>query len=142
MSLKHGIPYLRQRILDLNDGFIETDKPFDSDIPSTVIDKSFYLFVQGVYSEARNMIDLPMIFQCEVRFFRKGYYSESNARDYVIADSENILKSCMKIINANTQPSIKNVTMRTIDIEALKDNDNTVMCKILFDLRIVIDPNL
>jgi hypothetical protein len=142
MSLSDGIPYLRDRILELNDGFNEVDKPFESDIPSTVIDKSFYFLIQGAYGENRSMIDFPMILQCELRLFRKGYNNESAARSYVLIDGENIMKNCMKITNANTQPSIKNVTMRTIDIESLKDNDNTIMIKILFDIRIIIDPNL
>lgn len=142
MSLTHAVPYLVDRVLELGDDFREIEKPFETDIPSTIIDKSFYIIFIGAYSESRNMIDFPMVAQCEMRIFRKGFASESNGRVFALADAHAIIKNCMKISNSNTQPSIKNVVARTVDIEALKDNDNTVMAKILFDLRIVIDPNL
>lgn len=121
--------------------FREADKPFDQSIPGSVVDKSYSIVLDRVAGVNRNAIDFLSVASVYINLYRKGFISEAKAREYAIIDSEAIVKECMKVKNANTQPSIKNVKMRTIDIVPLPSNDNTVIARILFDVNIRIDPN-
>lgn len=141
MSYADLFPYFRARLAEAGQ-FVEADKPFDQSIASSVIDKSYSIILERVSGINRNMIDFASVASVYINLYRKGYISESKARELAIIDSEAIIKSCMKISNANTQPSIKNVKMRTIDIVPVPNNDNTVVARINFDVKIIIDPNL
>jgi hypothetical protein len=141
VSYSDVLPYFRTYIAAAGP-FTEVDKPFDQSIPSSIIDRSYSLEVERVSGINRNMIDFSSTVSIFVNLYRKGYISESKARENALIDSELIIKSCMKIVNSNTQPSIKNVKMRTVDINPVPNNDNTVVARINFDVYIIIDPNL
>jgi hypothetical protein len=141
VSFVDVFPYFRKYIAEAGP-FTEQDKPFDQSIASTVIDRSYSIILERVSGVNRNMIDFASTASIYINLYRKGYISESKARELAIVDVEAIVKSCMKIANSNTQPSIKNVKMRTVDIVPVPNNDNTVVARINFDVNIIIDPNL
>jgi hypothetical protein len=133
-------PYFKKCIGDT--GFFKyMDKPFDQSIPSTVLDRSYTIVFERISGVSRNAIDFEMMASIYVYLYRKGYQYESKAREEAAKDSEIIIKACMKVLNANTQPAIKNVSMRTIDIEAFPSNDNTVLSRINFDVKLRMNPN-
>lgn len=114
--------------------FKEVEKPFDQSIPSTVIDRSYSIVLERVSGINRNMVDFHCIASVFVNLYRKGFINEYKAREAALIDSEQIVNSMMKVVNSNTQPLIKNVKMRTIDINGVEGNDNLVLSKINFDI--------
>ena len=140
MAYSDIFDYFREKIPQAGP-FKETSKPFDQSIPSSIIDRSFSIVLDRISGVNRNEIDFLSIASVYINLYRKGFISESKAREYAIIDSEAIIKECMKVVNANTQPAIKNVKMRSIDIIGLESNDNTVLCRINFDVNIRMNPN-
>jgi hypothetical protein len=133
-------PYFEKCIKEIG-LFKLVEKPFDQSIPSTILDRSYSIVFERISGVNRNMIDFTMSASIFILLYRKGYTSESKAREEAAKDSERIVKACMKVSNANTQPAIKNVSLRTIDIEAFPNNDNIVTSRINFDVLIKMDPN-
>jgi hypothetical protein len=140
MSFEDIGPYFRARIKEAG-SFKEIDKPFDQSIPSTILDKSWTLVFDRITGNNRNMIDFHMVASIYINLYRKGYALESRAREEAAKDAEIIMKKCMAVSQANTQEAIKNVTMRSIALEPIPSNDNTVVARINFDVSIRINPN-
>lgn len=140
MVLDDIVPYLNDCIKPLL-VFKYINKPFDQSIPSTIIDRSYTIVFDRISGVDRNMIDFKMIASVYILLYRKGYQYEDKARVEAVNDSESIMKACMKVVNANTQPAIKNVSMRSIDIETIPGNDNTVVSRINLDVFIRMNPN-
>jgi hypothetical protein len=136
-------PYFTSKIGSITGKkFTYLNKPFDQSIPSTVIDRGYSIIFERVSGVSRNMIDFHMVASIYVLLYIKGYQYEDKAREDAAKDSELIIKACMKVLNANTQPAIKNVSMRTIDIEPLPGNDNTIVSRINFDVSLRMNPNI
>lgn len=133
-------PYFQERLKALA-VFKYVAKPFDQSIPSSIIDRSYTIIFERISGVSRNMVDFHMIASIHILLYRKGYQYEDKAREDAAKDSESIIKECMKVVNANTKPGIKNVTMRNIDIEAIPGNDNIVMSRINFDVALRMNPN-
>jgi hypothetical protein len=133
-------PYFIKCIKDIG-LFKYVNKPFDQSIPSTIIDRSYTIVFDRISGDRRNMIDVSMIANIYILLYRKGYQHEDVAREEAAKDSERIIKSCIKVANANNQIAIKNVSFRSVDIESLPSNDNIVVSKISFDVLLKMDPN-
>jgi hypothetical protein len=140
MSFSHITPYFKNAIGSLNK-FKYVSKPFDQSIPSTILDRSYTIVFDRFSGVGRNMIDFQVVATVYVYLYRKGYQYEEQAREAAAIDSEAIVKASMNYMRAYGQPIIKNVLMKSIDIEAFPSNDNTVASRLTFDVTLRIDPN-
>ena len=140
MSFSDVYTYFREKV-NAAGPYKEIEKPFDQSIPSSIIDRSYSIVFERMSGVNRNMVDFQCLFSVYVNLYRKGFINELRTRELALSDSEAIVKSCMKIVNANTQLSIKNVKIRTIDIAPLESNDNSVLCRMNFDVNLRFDPN-
>jgi hypothetical protein len=140
MSFSDVYIYFRDKV-NTAGPFKEIEKPFDQSIPSSIIDRSYSIVFERMSGVNRNMVDFQCLFSVYVNLYKKGFINELKTREAALADSEIIIKNCMKVVNANTQLSIKNVKIRTIDIAPIGSNDNSVVSRMNFDVNLRFDPN-
>lgn len=101
-----------------------------SNIPSTIMDKSFYLGSPVISSRKLNQNDHEFDIVMDMSVFFKGYRDPSEGLDRAIESIELLVKEIEKPSN-RLGACIKNVVTQNIAMEAIADsNDNAIRVRI------------
>lgn len=141
MSMINAREYIRSRAKSL--GLSEWKDGFDSsNLPDTILDKSFWLDMSDIASGIRrDQIDYEINFPISVRLFRKGYRTPADAIDDSIALIENLIKAVCAPAQANAQKNgIIGVTFDTSRIEPISaSNNNSVVATVTFNFFVILN---
>ncbi len=127
MSLTKVVPYFRTVMTTL--GHKEwKDALDDTNIPSTVLDRSFHIMV-GDSTPIKQNQDLIEINQAmSISLFVKGYRDTATGRDQALTYQEAIIRKALEDARrATTYDGVKNVKYAGGNISELSDTNNNVM---------------
>lgn len=129
-------PFIRE-IME-GQGFEEWTDAFNtSNIPETLLDKSFHILSPSGEGVSLNMNDQVINFEQQVSIFRKGFENPADAIDEVISDIRGIL--CEILSPAERVQEHLNVIFEGFTIEPLNaDNDNSVKATITFNVQVAM----
>ena len=136
MSLASVRPFYRGRIKGL--GYTE-HKDFTniSNIPSTVIDRSFHLESGEIVPSSGNQLSYTINYPIVIRIFRKGFKNPHELNNELDSDIDIILADLLA-------PSVKNTTtikdvvvsgVRRIELDV--SNDNAIILEISCNTKII-----
>lgn len=136
MSLSNVRGYFIARLDGL--GFTEwRDGFFQENIPETILDKSFHVFLESVGGGPINHTHQDTVSSVIVRVFFRGYRDVTEAIDEAISGLETIVKDVCKVSNRTEE--LLNVVFDGADFEPLNvANDNSVLLTIRFGASVVI----
>lgn len=133
MNLDGFRAFLRTRLDAL--GYREWEDGFNrSNIPSTIIDKSYHIQVGTIGTGPSNQVH--HIFRYPVRLFvlLKGFRSPSQAIDQGLTEAQNILDDILSVDVRLQSNGLKDVRPVSIDVLPLSEsNDNTIIVDIALE---------
>jgi hypothetical protein len=113
MSLTAIRPYFTARLTDA--GFTEWEDAFqDDNIPSTLLDRSFFQLITNASGVQTNNNSIEVTTLVEVRCFFKGYNTPRVAYEEAIAKSEEVIKACVSVVNQDGT-ALKGVYLNTLN---------------------------
>lgn len=133
MTLGGVRDFFRTRLDGL--GYTEWGDGFSSqNIPSTLIDKSYFLEVGKIISRPANQLHHTFSYPLKIYVFLKGFRDPSAAIDNGLADAHLILDDILdKTVRLQTN-GLKDIRPVSIDVKPLSDsNDNNVVIEMEFD---------
>lgn len=139
MSLTQIFPYFQDRFEDA--GFTEWQEPFDTEnIPSTQIDNAYHITLGSVSNDQTNHTDIAMIASVQIDCFLQGFRDTKTKVQEAIARAEDIISSCCSSKNYQDSTQIKGVIFNNFSLAPFEtdDNDNIVVCSIVFDVRVFV----
>lgn len=128
--------YIKGRVLDIDSSFKEHADAFNSDnIPKTLKNKSFFIKYDNTSNNvsASNWVDDNI--SVELDLFFKGYRSTQQALDDSMDLAHRIKLSACNICNW-VEP-IKHVSGDSVISEAVVSNDNQIIIRLQFTLKMV-----
>lgn len=136
MSLSSVRPYVRSRLEGL--GYTEWADGFNYDnIPETILDRSFHVFIESISGGSINQADQETVAAIILRVFFRGYRDASEAIDQSISGLETIVKDVCKASNRTSV--LTNVVFDGADFEPLTvNNDSSVLLTIRLGARVII----
>lgn len=138
MSFESVRPYFAARCTAV--GLKEHKDAFnDENIPSTYLDGSFHVLLNGFDGIKLNQNDQESRCKVAVSFWLKGFRTPSEGLDRAVAKSELLLKETLKNSNRLGQ-CIKNVVFNDVSYSALSDdNDNAIKVTMNFTAFVIIE---
>jgi hypothetical protein len=139
MSFAHLRPYFRDRIRTVG-GLNEWKVGLNTDnIPSSILDGSFHIDISGFNQIKQNQDCLDASGEVIIKLFAKGAKDPQKAVDWVIAKGQAVLEESLKATNRLTQPSIKNVTLKSFTPAPYSpSDDNDVELRMVFEVHLVL----
>jgi len=141
MSMTNARAYLRSRAKAI--GLTEWKDGFDSsNIPDTILDKSFWIDMGDITSGVkRDQYDQEIQFPLSIKIYKKGYKSPADGIDDSVLLVENLIKEACDPDKALTQGNgIVNVSFDTSRIEPLSSsNNNSVVSSVTFNFLIILN---
>jgi len=136
MSLENVRTYFRSRLDGL--GYSEWKDGFAFDnIPETVLDRSYHVFIESISGGPINHTHQDTESEVVVRLFYRGYRMASEAIDDSISGVEAIIADVCKV--ANRTATLLNVIFDTADFNPLNaENDNSVFVEMRFSARVIL----
>jgi len=135
MSLVNIRPYIRNQMESLafkewKDGFA------DDNIPSSIIDRSYFLGIGTATEDQTNALDVELTQEVELRVYFKGFRDPQGAIDSCLGECEAIIAKLCKFADY-TEAGLKQVRFSSMDIEPLTDeqNDNVVRAVFVFEVK-------
>lgn len=130
-------PYFSDKLESLgykqwNDGF-----NFEN-IPSTVLDNSFHVFIPTINGISLNQGNQELEVTTLVRIFRKGFVNVADALNELTGDITDFLVLALLPADRLANP-IKNVTFNVANLLELEaSNDNAIIVEFDFTVRIIL----
>ena len=136
MSLSNVRAYFKERLTGL--GYREWEDGFNfENIPETILDRSFHVFVGSVVGGPINHTHQDTESEVIVRVFFRGYRTEALAIDESISGVEEIIADICKV--ANRTATLLNVIFDSADFNPLNaENDNGVFVELNFTARVIL----
>lgn len=138
MSASSIRPYFAARLEAL--GFREWRDGFTfENIPETILDKSFHVYLETISGGPINQADQLLTGLVVIRAFYRGYRDVTEAIDESISSTEAIVKEVCKVSN-RTSEGILNVVFDGVDYEPLTaQNDNSVLTTMRFSAQTLLE---
>lgn len=138
MSLVNIRPYVRSQLTSLvfkewTDGFA------DDNIPSSILDRSYFMTFGTASEDQTNALDVEVTQEVEVRVYFKGFRNPQAAIDLCLPECESIIAKLCKYTDY-TLAGLKQVRFQSLDLEPLQDeqNDNVVRAVFVFEVKVFI----
>lgn len=137
MSLVNVRQYFKDRLDGL--GFREWPDGFAFDnIPETIIDHSYHVFLPSMGGFPINQTSQDVDSSVVVRIFLKGYRDASEAIEESIEQVECVLNDVLKV--GNRTATLLNVVFDSADFAPIKeDNETGVLVEMNFTARVILD---
>lgn len=138
MSLVNIYPYFRERMDGLDftewtDGFSVTN------IPQSILDRSYHILVSAVEGGPINHTHQNLVASLTLSVFYKGFSYPVEAIEAAICDIEMIVKDICKV--SNRTRDVLNIVFVSSEINPLTtDNDNYLLLALNFEVQVIIDP--
>lgn len=111
----------------------------EENIPSTYLDNSFHIMLNGFDGIKLNQNDQEVRCKVIVSFWIKGFRTPSEGLDRAVSKSELLIKETLKNSNRLGQ-CLKNVVFNDVVYSALsEDNDNAVKVTLNFEALTIIE---
>lgn len=123
--------------------FNEHDDAFNSEnIPSTLLDKSYFIGPATISQNSRNQLDLDTGYGLTIQLAFKGYRCVKDALDTSLEESETFVKNSVQVCEENiVNAGFVSVSFNGLTQTPLSDtNDNTVLVNIEFVTRVILNP--
>jgi hypothetical protein len=122
--------FLRGRLDTL--GFREWEDGFNnSNIPSSILDKSYHIKVDKIASGPANHLHHVFIFPTTIFLFLKGYRNPSLAIDQGLDAAQNIFSEILDPAQRLQTDGLKDIRPRSVDVVPVSDsNDNAIVVQI------------
>lgn len=139
MSFTHLRPYFRDRIRTVG-GLTEWTTGLNTDnIPSTILQGAFHIEISGFNQIKQNQDCLDASGEVTIKLFAKGAKDPLKAVDWTIAKGQAVLEEVLKATNRLTQPSIKNVMLKSFTPAPYSpSDDNDVELRMVFEVQLVL----
>jgi len=136
MSLSSVRPLARQILDGL--GYSEWTDGFNSEnIPSTILDGTYFLNIGSISASAANQATHEFDYPLEIRLFFKGYRDPREAIDAAVSQSDNIIGGFLTESVRLTQ-EIRDITLTSLNFEPLDaSNDNSIIVVFNFSFKIL-----
>jgi len=120
-------------------GFTEWDDGFNkSNIPSTILDRSYCFQIGRIVSGPANQLHHTFRYPLTLRVHLKGFRNTNAAIDEALTEAHNIIAGLLSPSNRLQTIGLKDIRPVTIDVQQLSDsNDNAVIVEMEFDNYLV-----
>lgn len=130
--------YFRAQLREL--GYAEwTDGFADDNIPSTLLDRSYFLRIGTTSEDETHAQDVEVTQELELRIYFKGFRDPQGAIDESLLASEDVIARLCNYTDY-TEAGLKQIRFQSLDIEPLVDeqNDNVVRAVFVFESKVFI----
>jgi len=136
MSLANIRTYFRSRLDGLSYAEWQDGFAFDN-IPETILDRSYHIFIESVTGGPINHTHQNTESEVVVRLFFRGYRSVTEAIDDSVSGVESVVRDICKV--ANRTATLLNVVFSNAEFSPLnEENDNSVFVEMRFSARVIL----